>query len=1189
MKPFVLIFMTTCFLLAHMSGNCASTNLLQNPGFESKDLSGWEVAGQAVCGAAKNSTSISGAYFQPTQVIAHSGDYAAFNLTANFKHIGSVFSQEIKVQPDTSYRIGFRMLHGHPSQKVKIYPNILIDGKSISTICEGNGYGISPDDYQTVRGEFVANHDQTTIRVSFVLQASGLVLAGMSYDDFFVICNQPVVNISPTSGIHGTVVNISGYNYQPHEPISIQADTAIFATDANENGAFSTLFTIPQHTSGTLTIVVTGAESHKVAHVLFNLIPRGDFGDAPNSSMYPMNTGYFCAPNDFTSPDFLTYQAQFPVISHRITGQKCLGDRVSLEADVYDLKYDEDGVPNIAPYSGQANQDGSDDGLVMPVDITPGATNTVQFKVTAASALPNHEPWYVNILFDWNQDGQWDGGGNSEWAVRNQVVNVPSGSSEVIDSSPFAAGTTIGGCWMRITLTKEPISDSFSNWDGSGEFEYGETEDYFINIAAKSDVWVRQLTPKDVWLGQVITYRLEYGNAGDALAAGVEITEELPQGLTCLSDTCSMEDNRLMWRIDKLYPGEHGSIEAIFRVEPWAGEDVMLTATATIGCYVQDADPNNNISVCMTRAVLPAGNGVITGRIIRSSDGTPVISALVRAILHNPFGMGGMAFTNVNGEYEITGLLDGTYTVSSQMDGYSTRCFDRGVIISGANKISRVDIVLLPIQDKGLIAFCSDYNIHLISPDGSHRQQLTHSPQWDTAPSIAFDSRRVVFIRGRKWNCGDMWVIGMDDKDEYQLTNTGNVSSPSFSIDGRKIIFGNGTGIGVINSDGSGYRELLPGNVSDPAFSPDGSEIVFVMDSDVYLMDINGHNLCRLTRSAAMEYAPSFSPDSSMIMFTRQQDSGDTGVWIMNRDGLNAQEVVRNGFMGRFSPDGRQVVFTAARDGNHDLYATVVDGGLWQQLTTASGIDTYPSWACGIAPEQVCVWPGDTNNDGLVNERDVFPVATYWGETGTARNGSIMWRPQVSTVWDLPEATYADANGDGRVNVNDVLPIGMNWSKSHPVLSGMRAPALDTKDIDHVRYQQVYQTMYEMLDGMPKTEGVVELKQALQGFMNTKAARPSVSLSKLMQNYPNPFNPECWIPYELAEQTHVVIRIYNISGQLIRMLDEGIKDAGEYVSQDEAAYWDGHNEDGQEVASGVYIYQLQVGDKVMTQRSVVCK
>jgi hypothetical protein len=101
---------------------------------------------------------------------------------------------------------------------------------------------------------------------------------------------------------------------------------------------------------------------------------------------------------------------------------------------------------------------------------------------------------------------------------------------------------------------------------------------------------------------------------------------------------------------------------------------------------------------------------------------------------------------------------------------------------------------------------------------------------------------------------------------------------------------------------------------------------------------------------------------------------------------------------------------------------------------------------------------------------------------------------------------------------------------------------------------------------------------------------PSLPVStNLLQNYPNPFNPECWIPYILSEQCHVIIKIYNITGQLIRTLDLGIKEPGIYVDKDSAAYWDGRNDEGEEVASGVYFYRLYAGDKVSTKKMVILK
>jgi hypothetical protein len=78
----------------------------------------------------------------------------------------------------------------------------------------------------------------------------------------------------------------------------------------------------------------------------------------------------------------------------------------------------------------------------------------------------------------------------------------------------------------------------------------------------------------------------------------------------------------------------------------------------------------------------------------------------------------------------------------------------------------------------------------------------------------------------------------------------------------------------------------------------------------------------------------------------------------------------------------------------------------------------------------------------------------------------------------------------------------------------------------------------------------------------------------LYQNYPNPFNPETWIPYRLASASTVVIYIYNINGQLIRILRLGYQEAGLYITRDKAAHWDGRDEAGERVASGVYFYAV---------------
>jgi hypothetical protein len=81
----------------------------------------------------------------------------------------------------------------------------------------------------------------------------------------------------------------------------------------------------------------------------------------------------------------------------------------------------------------------------------------------------------------------------------------------------------------------------------------------------------------------------------------------------------------------------------------------------------------------------------------------------------------------------------------------------------------------------------------------------------------------------------------------------------------------------------------------------------------------------------------------------------------------------------------------------------------------------------------VFVWPGDTNNDGVVDIEDVLPVAAWFGQTGPARtNFNISWSPQPARRWSIPSYTFADATGAGIINQNDIIPIGLNFGKTVP-------------------------------------------------------------------------------------------------------------------------------------------------------------
>lgn len=84
----------------------------------------------------------------------------------------------------------------------------------------------------------------------------------------------------------------------------------------------------------------------------------------------------------------------------------------------------------------------------------------------------------------------------------------------------------------------------------------------------------------------------------------------------------------------------------------------------------------------------------------------------------------------------------------------------------------------------------------------------------------------------------------------------------------------------------------------------------------------------------------------------------------------------------------------------------------------------------------VTVWPGDTNNDGVVDQADVLPLGIYWGSSGPARSETgCSWEGQSADSWSPAAATYADADGDGTVDQADVLCLGLNWGRSHSTSS----------------------------------------------------------------------------------------------------------------------------------------------------------
>ena len=89
--------------------------------------------------------------------------------------------------------------------------------------------------------------------------------------------------------------------------------------------------------------------------------------------------------------------------------------------------------------------------------------------------------------------------------------------------------------------------------------------------------------------------------------------------------------------------------------------------------------------------------------------------------------------------------------------------------------------------------------------------------------------------------------------------------------------------------------------------------------------------------------------------------------------------------------------------------------------------------------------------------------------------------------------------------------------------------------------------------------------------------------------YPNPANPEVWIPYDLAKDSNVRINIYSVSGQIVRSIAVGYKAAGTYSPKEKAIYWDGKDNNGQSISSGLYFIELDSDLNLALQTVVILK
>ena len=459
------------------------------------------------------------------------------------------------------------------------------------------------------------------------------------------------------------------------------------------------------------------------------------------------------------------------------------------------------------------------------------------------------------------------------------------------------------------------------------------------------------------------------------------------------------------------------------------------------------------------------------------------------------------------------------------------------------------------------------------------------------APVFTYGSSSISFSVNKGSRLG-VSIYATDDDDDTLTYSLGGTDASLFSFDSdyENYLQSNSAldydgkssySVTITVSDGKGGSDTIAVTITDPVpeviiFTDVGysePDYVLKLDSETGIVRVSipggihvtstfEANAVTYNRARGVKFLNDFIVtiwfSETVSGFEQSELSFTTNTAGASIYGWQGGEEAWNGFLYTATIEATQsgkVVFNIAAGVASDSAGNLNTAADEKTFTVTINLTEYPPW--------------DVNEDGSVDATDSALVTAALGQTG---DGIVN--------------TRTDVNWDGTVDADDVTLVTYHIADDGgaPSLIGAFF-LLDKKTLeklDPVVLQKQLDILRTESDGSPRYLRAIALLESVLA-----AIRPSKT--QLLANFPNPFNPETWIPYHLANPSNVRISIYNMQGIVVRRLELGHQPAGYYTSSSRAAYWDGTNNHGERVTSGVYFYQLQADNVSLLRKMVILK